>query len=38
LDPEAARKAEEEAEERRLAELRSHGTMVSPKVIFIHVV
>lgn len=31
LDPEAARKLEEEAEERRLAELRSHGTMVSPQ-------
>ncbi|BDA46942.1 probable RWD domain-containing protein 1 [Coccomyxa sp. Obi] len=31
LDPEAARKAEEEAEERRLAEIRSHGTMITPQ-------
>jgi hypothetical protein len=31
VDPEAARKAEEEAEERRLAELRSHGVMVTPQ-------
>jgi hypothetical protein len=29
-DPAAARKAAEEAEERRLAEIRSHGTMVTP--------
>lgn len=31
VDPKAARKAEEEAEERRLAEIRSHGTMVTPQ-------
>ncbi len=31
IDPEAARKAEEEAEERRLAEIRSHGTMITPQ-------
>ena len=31
VDPAAARKAEEEAEERRLAEIRSHGTMVTPQ-------
>ena len=30
LDPAAARKAAEEAEERRLAEIRSHGTPVTP--------
>jgi len=30
IDPVAARKAAEEAEERRLAEIRSHGTPVSP--------
>jgi hypothetical protein len=30
LDPAAARKAVEEAEERRLAEIRSHGTPVTP--------
>ena len=31
VDPAAARKAAEEAEERRLAEIRSHGTMVTPQ-------
>ena len=31
VDPAAARKAEDEAEERRLAEIRSHGTMVTPQ-------
>lgn len=31
VDPKAARKAEEDAEERRLAEIRSHGTMVTPQ-------
>ena len=31
VDPAAARKAQEEAEERRLAEIRSHGTMVTPQ-------
>lgn len=31
LDPEAAKKAEDEAEERRLAEIRSHGTMITPQ-------
>ena len=31
IDPAAARKAEDEAEERRLAEIRSHGTMVTPQ-------
>ena len=31
MDPAAARKAEDEAEERRLAEIRSHGTMVTPQ-------
>lgn len=31
MDPAAARKAEEEAEERRIAEIRSHGTMVTPQ-------
>lgn len=31
LDPVAARKAAEEAEERRLAEIRSHGTPVTPE-------
>ena len=30
LDPLAAKKAAEEAEERRLAELRAHGTPVNP--------
>ena len=31
IDPAAARKAAEEAEERRIAEIRSHGTMVTPQ-------
>ena len=31
LDPEAVKKAEDEAEERRLAEIRSHGTMITPQ-------
>ena len=31
VDPAAARKAADEAEERRLAEIRSHGTMVTPQ-------
>ena len=30
IDPAVAKKAAEEAEERRLAEIRSHGTMVTP--------
>ena len=31
VDPAAARKAADDAEERRLAEIRSHGTMVTPQ-------
>lgn len=31
VDPAAVRKAADEAEERRLAEIRSHGTMVTPQ-------